>query len=259
MTHYEIRRISALSALKIGVLVGSVASLLPGFLLGLLLRWGVGTLRGWLESWTALTIPLTEVRFSLVDAMQLTDLLSRLQQFDERGVLLVVLVLLVALVLGGLLNGLFWWATAVLYNLITAVVGGLVVDMQGPGAAVAPPVHPGSTFRLEPSPPAPPTPTPIPAPVAVSAVWLVSAQQAGARWPLAAGSTTIGSAPGNQIMLPGLAARHAEIRLENGRYILYDFSQGQTWVNGRALTAPNMLKPGFRVRLGSQEFLFQSE
>lgn len=258
MTHYEIRRISALSALKIGVLVGSVASLLPGFLLGLLLRWGVGTLRGWLESWTALTIPLTEVRFSLVDAMQLTDLLSRLQQFDERGVLLVVLVLLVALVLGGLLNGLFWWATAVLYNLITAVVGGLVVDMQGHGQ-VAATVHPGSTFRLESAPPA--SPTPAAAAIAPSAIraWLIPAQQAGPQLPLAPGSTTIGSAPGNQIMLPGLAARHAEVRLENGRYILYDFSQGQTWVNGRALTAPNMLKPGFRVRLGSQEFLFQSE
>jgi pSer/pThr/pTyr-binding forkhead associated (FHA) protein len=52
-----------------------------------------------------------------------------------------------------------------------------------------------------------------------------------------------------------LAAHHAEIRFENNRYILYDLSSGNSWVNGRQITA-NMLKDGFTVRLDSTELIF---
>lgn len=66
----------------------------------------------------------------------------------------------------------------------------------------------------------------------------------------------VGSAPSCDIQVSGLAPIHAEIRLENNRYILYDMSGGQTWVNDRQVTTANLLKEGFRVRLGAHEFSF---
>jgi pSer/pThr/pTyr-binding forkhead associated (FHA) protein len=69
--------------------------------------------------------------------------------------------------------------------------------------------------------------------------------------------TTLGRDLSNQIILnsPAAAPRHAEIRYEGGRFILYDLSGGfGAFVNGRQIVGPNMLKVGFRVRVGDVEF-----
>ncbi len=77
------------------------------------------------------------------------------------------------------------------------------------------------------------------------------------RLPLRAGTMSFGSASGNAVVLDGLAPRHAELRFENNRYILYELGSGQTWVNERAIVGANMLKDGFRVRLGPYELVFR--
>ena len=69
--------------------------------------------------------------------------------------------------------------------------------------------------------------------------------------------TRIGSAPANDIVLPGLSAEHAEIRRESGRYLIYDLGSRRTWVNDAQVAAVHMLKDGFRVQLGQGEFLVQ--
>ena len=86
--------------------------------------------------------------------------------------------------------------------------------------------------------------------------WLVSAQAPGRPWGLRAGVTRIGSAQDNDIALPALAAHHAEVHLEANRYILYDLSGGQVWVNDRVIQGKNMLKEGFRVRIGGYELTY---
>lgn len=93
---------------------------------------------------------------------------------------------------------------------------------------------------------------PVPSPVAL---WLID-QTTGRRYALRPGVTTIGRSGGNDIVLdaPSVSAHHAEIRYENGRYILYDKgSTNGAFVNGRRISGPNMIKAGWRVRVGDVE------
>ena len=77
---YAVRRVSPLSALLYGLLLGLVAWLLPGALLGWLARAAVGQLQTWLAALNfVLPIPLTEgVRIDLVPLLQLSDTQAQL-------------------------------------------------------------------------------------------------------------------------------------------------------------------------------------
>ena len=81
---------------------------------------------------------------------------------------------------------------------------------------------------------------------------------AGQSWPLRTPVTMVGSAPSCDIQIAGLASVHAKLRLEDNRCVLYDMSGGQTWVNDRQITTANLLKDGFRVRLGACELRFEA-
>ncbi len=75
------------------------------------------------------------------------------------------------------------------------------------------------------------------------------------RWALRDDVTRIGSSPDNDIVLPGLALRHAEVRRESGRYLGYALGRRRTWVNDAQVAAVHMLKNGFRLQLGQSEFV----
>jgi hypothetical protein len=95
---------------------------------------------------------------------------------------------------------------------------------------------------------------PIPHP---AILWLID-QSTGRRYAVRPGITTIGRSGDNDIVLdaPSVSAHHAEIRYQNGRYILYDRgSTNGTFVNGRRISGPNMIKAGWRVRLGDVELV----
>ena len=70
--------------------------------------------------------------------------------------------------------------------------------------------------------------------------------------------TSLGSQPPCDMLINGAQPHHADIRYENGRWILYDLSNGQTWVNGRQVSNANMLKDGFTLRVGSEEMVFHA-
>jgi len=90
--------------------------------------------------------------------------------------------------------------------------------------------------------------------VARPTAWL-SGANGGERRALRTDVTRIGSAPENDIVLPGLAPQHAEIRRESGRYLIYDLGSRRTWVNDAQVAAVHMLKDGFRLQLGQTEFI----
>lgn len=257
---YTIQNITPWSAMKIGGVVGGVLGFFPGFTLGMTIRSLVHTLRVWLESWLRLDIPLVG-SYSLLDAVNLGDFLSRLQCWDDRSWLLVLFLLLLSMVLGGVVGSLLSGLAALIYNLVASVSGGLVVQAEAlreVGRAAEFPVkeRAGGENNRSLTTPSVTTPAPPASPEGSGGGWLI-AQPTQQRWSISQGETRIGSGPGNQIVLGGLAANHAAIRWENGRFILYDYSGGQTWVNGRSLVGPNMLKSGFQIRFGNQEFLFQ--
>lgn len=260
---YTIRSISPWSVFKFGVVIGGVLSLFPGLAIGIALRSAVHSLRMWLESWFSLDIPVVG-SYSLLDVVNLQDFLARLQQFDDRSWLMTLLLVLLIVFFGGLIIGLLSSLGAVVYNLVTSITGGMIVQADAldellPAALAPTPVPipaPQPSGGAYP-PVVVPTPQARPAPAAEPAGWLV-AQATQHRWPIGQGETRIGSGLSNQIVLDGLAVSHAAVRWENGRFILHDYSGGQTWVNGRSLVGPNMIKPGFQIRLANQEFLFQS-
>ncbi len=261
MTRYAIRNIHLFSAFRFGCLIGGVLMLPIGLLLGLLARALVGVVRRWLEAWEALSLDLagrTLVDVDFLNLLKLSDFLRELRVLDEQGWLLALALALGMAVVGGLLLGLLAIFGAAVYNILAAISGGLVVgaDLVGGAAPSAMPLPPKG--RTAPLPQARAGPAPLmppPHPTAPGA-WLALSQNPAQHWPLKAGVTTLGSASGNDVVLVGLAPRHAEIRLETDRYVLHDLGGGQTWVNGRPIAGPNMLKEGFKIRLGTHELIF---
>ncbi len=277
---YAIRRISPLSALLYGLLLGLFGSLLPGLLLGWLARVVVVELLDWLASLNfVLPIPLTEgVAVDLVALLQLGDAQTRLAALAARDTSLVLVVMLATAAAGMLLVGLTALFGALAYNLLARAFGGVEMTLDALDAPVAPrsarpaaaprPAPPATAIIPEaaaPRPAAPPTAAPAVLPPTANPprptrpmpqAWL--APVGGGEW-LALGDdvTRIGSAATNDIVLPGLSPEHAEIRRESGRYLIYDLGSRRTWVNDAQVAAVHMLKDGFRLQLGQAEFLVQ--
>ncbi len=247
---YAIRSIDPLSALKYGFVLGCVVAILPGFLTGAALQQFIA----------AIVVSISSGLFA-PDLGPLTPLY-------QMGWGLTWWVTLFAVVGGGIVSAISSVVGALVYNLVAAISGGLAVTtdlLDQPGAASFPAPLAATSAPALPAPAAHiPTATP-PAPVAVGPAlpaspagemyWLALRDQPAQRWPLRQPVTTIGAAPGCDIVLPGLAPQHAEIHLENDRCILYDRSDGHSWVNGRQITTANMLKEGFTVRLAAVELL----
>ena len=277
---YALRRVSPLSALLYGLLLGLFGSLLPGLLLGWLARVVVDRLLVWLASLNfILPIPLTDgVAVDLVSLLQLTDAQTRLSALAARDTSLVLVIMLATAAAGMLLTGLTALFGALVYNLLARAFGGVEVTLDALDAPAAPrPARPAASSRpaspataiipeaAAPRPAAPPTAAAVVPPPTTNPprptrpmpqAWL--APVAGGEW-LALGNdvTRIGSAPTNDIVLPGLSAEHAEIRRESGRYLIYDLGSRRTWVNDAQVAAVHMLKDGFRLQLGQAEFLVQ--
>ncbi len=268
---YTIQNINAWSAFKFGSVIGGVLGLFPGLTVGLTLRALIQGLLTWLESWLTLDIPVVG-SYSLLDAVNLKDFVAQLQQWNSRGWLLVLLLLLSSMVVGGLVTGVLSSLGAAVYNLVATFSGGLVLRADTMDISVVSAEVPASMPATFPTSPMPSSNYPQAAvkqgeqlpntsaakpPSGEGAVGWLFSQATQQHFPIGRGETLIGSGFNNQIVLDGLATNHAAIRWENGRFVLYDFSEGQTWVNGRSLVGPNMSKAGFQIRLGNQELLFQ--
>ncbi|MCW5863705.1 MAG: FHA domain-containing protein [Anaerolineae bacterium] len=265
---YAVRRVSPLSALLYGLLLGLAGWLVPGVLLGLLARAAVARLLAWLAALNfVLPLPLTDgIAIDLVPLLQLSDAQTRLAALSARETGLILVVALATAAAGMLLTGLSTMLGALVYNLLARGFGGVEVtldplDAAAGGSAAPRPARPaGDRARASAAPAPPPTPAvppplarpnrPPPAPG--------SLPTKGGDWlPLGDDVTRIGSAPDNDIVLAGLSPQHAEIRCESGRYLLYDLGSRRTWVNDAQVAAVHMLKDGFRVQLGQAEFTAQ--
>ncbi len=261
---YAVRRVSPLSALLYGLLLGLAGWLVPGVLLGLLARAAVERLLLWLASLNfVLPLPLTDgIAIDLVSVLQLSEAQTRLTALNARETGLVVFVALATTAAGMLLTGLLAMLGALLYNLLARGFGGVEVTLDPLDAALVP-AQPSRARTARPATPAAaPAPAPaVPPPLARPSrptphAWLVPTK--GGDWlPLGDDVTRIGSAPDNDIVLAGLSPQHAEIRRESGRYLLYDLGSRRTWVNDAQVAAVHLLKDGFRVQLGQAEFMVQ--
>ncbi|MDH7487101.1 MAG: FHA domain-containing protein [Anaerolineae bacterium] len=245
MQRYTVRRLPIRPLLRFGLVLGGLLGLPFGCLLALLAAKTIALLHRVLEAWQGVEYSLLgqTVRLDLVNMLHLDGLLQTLQALDERLNLIVVLALLgvplgVGLVVASLLGFAGWG-----YNLIARLTSGMELVLSPTGLSPVVPEIAGEAGRMP-----------------QSRAWLTPTRpDAAGRWyPVHDGVTSIGSAAGNAIVLPfaGVAEHHAEIRLEGDRYVLYDLgSVHGSYVNGRR-TQVNLLKDGWRMRFGDEEFIF---
>ena len=261
---YAIRWISPMRAMLYGLLLGLGVWLVPGVILGWVVRTAVVSLRDWLGGLqVVIPLPIGEgITLDLASALSLDDTQARLTSLAGQDLALVLAIALGTAAAGMLFTGLVAFLSAIFYNLFAGVFGGLEVTldaMDAPGRGGITPALAPVERRPPPQPApvvAPPRarPEPVKAAPAVQA-WLSASGEGGERRPLRDDVTRIGSAPGNDIVLTGLAPQHAEIRRESGRYLIYDLGSRRTWVNDAQVAAVHMLKDGFRLQLGQSEFI----
>ncbi|MBP6016951.1 MAG: FHA domain-containing protein [Candidatus Promineofilum sp.] len=259
---YAIRRVSPMGALLYGLLLGLGGWLIPGALLGWLVRAVVLGARSWLGGLQLfIPLPLEQgITLDLGSVPALATIQTRLTALAGQELTLVLAVALGTAAAGMLLTGLTAFLAAIFYNLFASVFGGLEMKLEALDVAEPRAVPPSAVPAARQPAPAPvpvaaprPRPEPFVPPVPVPAAWLTS--PGGERRLLRDNVTRVGSAPENDIVLPGLAAQHAEIRRESGRYLIYDLGSRRTWVNDDQVAAVHMLKDGFRLQLGQTEFI----
>ncbi len=257
MAHqYTIRHFHYLPALKFGCLVGAIGLSLPALLAGVAAGRRIGGLREWLEANALLDLPGILPDLDLLTILGLRDTFTRLQGWDDLGMLLVLGIAL-TLVLGGAV----WFAIAALlsamvYNVVATVTGGLTfsADTAGQVAAVSAPEASLKAPYLVNRPDDQQRAFWGVMEAIVPAAGLARQQQ----WLLSGDQVTLGSSGDNTIVISGLAGHHAEIYRREEGFALYDRSGGQSWLNGRAVGNGAWLREGDTVRLGSLEFTFHT-
>jgi pSer/pThr/pTyr-binding forkhead associated (FHA) protein len=149
--------------------------------------------------------------------------------------------------LGGLVGALF-------FNLIARLTGGIEVSAE----AVAPATElpPAASSPLLPAAVLPPAPAAETIPFEASgSAWLEVSGSPLRRWALRPGVVSLGSAPGNDIVINDLQSRHAELRYEDLRYYAIPI-EGSVQVNDVDVTARHSLRDNARLRLGPVELIF---
>ncbi|OQY99747.1 MAG: hypothetical protein B6D41_00765 [Chloroflexi bacterium UTCFX4] len=256
-----LQRIDLRTALKFGFVLGAMLALIGATFLLLFYLWALSILRS-----NPLFAPSP---FNPQPVLPLPEIGS------------VLLWLLVYVLFAAVVYALVVWLYTVIYNAVASVSGGLVFHVQGiqaPSNAPLPmptPAPSASSFNPFPAPtnvvpdqmlmhsapmPSMPAPTFQAAPNVQAGVWLIGVSNPLLRVELSRSVTRVGSAMGNDLVIPSprVAAYHAEIRIENGRYILHDVSNGMgVMVNQRQVQGSNMLKNNFQVTLGDTTFVFQ--
>lgn len=270
MMRYFVHRVGPAHALGFGCVVGVILGLLP--VLGMV----------------AVALIIQTGQAEILRALgPLGSILSPRLNVSWNVVGLTGLALLVA---SAVFYGLGAWLAALGFNVIAHMTGGLALDVM-PDASSVPALPAGSAPYAAPvqkdptmplprplqgaMPPAPfpaaagsaaafSSPAPVPPGVIASSdvqPLLVSETDATALWSLRKPLTTIGSDPSSDVVLKGdanIAPKHAEIRFESSGYVVYDLgSPAGTFVNDRRVQGRNLLKDGFRVKLGGTTLLFR--
>jgi hypothetical protein len=140
-----IQHISLASLGKMGCLLGAVVAFFPSMLCGLLGLGLVGVVLQWLEGWQDLTISILGqeiARIDLVEFFGLEQVLGILQSITAASGWALLLGALVLALAASLVLATMIMLVGLVYNLVAAGTGGLVVDMEAvnrpePGSGTA--------------------------------------------------------------------------------------------------------------------------
>lgn len=282
---YRILGLSVSAAAQTGFVFGLIMGALPSLLNVLVIGFFAHNLYELLNKTN-----VTVLTVNLADQLSLRPTIESLKGFDQP--LTYLLLFLIGIVTVGVLLGGLAALSALVYNRLFPRFGGLDVvleEITPPPAAAGqtnqragmqpPPVQtlssgsPAEVMSNRPvtSPPAAPQlaqampsqPSPInaapPLPTAAgprlclasnpNQVWFIN------RSPFTLGSN---SNPRSDVYAGSLLSQHARIDYDPAArgYVLTDLSNGQVWVNGRQIQNRHLLKDGYRLQLGSTEFIY---
>lgn len=244
MNRVAVQRVGILSAFKFGFVLGALLNVVPAVLFAVVSKWIGAMLRALLESWQSVEVGSLlgqDVRVNLIAQLNLDGLLEAVRNWDTLSPLILLLIVLALIVIGGLVLAVAASFVAGVYNLTARLSGGVRVELA--------------------SETAPPAGLPALASGESAGAWLISTQIANGRYALVNNPTRIGRDRSNHLVLPSqyVAPVHAELVSVSGRWIVRDLSQNNTtFVNDRPVRE-NMLKDGFRVRLGDVELVFRTD
>ncbi|HSR33114.1 MAG TPA: hypothetical protein VLY63_21325 [Anaerolineae bacterium] len=128
-----IQHISLASLGKMGCLLGAVAAFIPSMLCGLLGLGLAGLVLRWLEGWQDLTISILGqeiARIDLVEFFGLVKVLEILQTITAASGWALLLGALILALASSLILAAMILLVGLIYNLVAAGTGGLVVEMK---------------------------------------------------------------------------------------------------------------------------------
>jgi len=244
MQPYTIRSLNVLTLVRFGLVLGAISAVPFGIGASVVGTLAVGTARRFLEGWRDINLAVLGQRlhFDFVQLLGLDGVLKTLQSLDDGRLMVALACLLGPSLVGGLGLALTAALSGVTYNLVAGLTGGVEMQLEAPRLA-----------QVAPAPGAP-------AAMVTPGAWLIP-RSGGSAVQLTREVTSIGRAPGCDIRLeePGLAERHAEVRREGDRFVVYDLgSASGVWVNGRRVVQANLLKDGFAISFGGAEYTFRT-
>jgi len=127
----QIRRIQLASLSKFGFLLGVVAAAAPSLLCGLSALGLVAVVRRWLEGWQDVTITILGrdiAQLDFVSLLGLSEFVARLQAITGASFFVMALAVLALALVSGVLLGAIVLIVGLVYNVLAAATGGLVVD-----------------------------------------------------------------------------------------------------------------------------------
>ncbi len=135
MTHrYLVRKINLLPLAKFGCVLGGVAMLLPGFICALVATQTIALLHTFLaETQSTQLDPLglgMPVELDFIRLLNLQEAQTLITRLDDQSFGVALLIILVAVLGGGLLVALTIMLVGWSYNLLAAITGGLEVELH---------------------------------------------------------------------------------------------------------------------------------
>jgi len=253
MKKYTLHRFGLISLIKFGFITGLIASFpVIGFLI--ICGWRTAiNLWEWLITYE-IVIPfrllmMDEITLNARQMLRGWEPLNYLETIANLGWLQIILYIFVFTLLAGIWTALVGAASGLGFNLLAWLTGGLQISLSEVEVQVQPP--PQQRIQKPLSEP------PARVQTSVNGPRLEITDPIQRVMPVTSQVTLIGSGPDCAIRLDGLHPKHAQLSYEDGRYLLYDFSQGSTMVQGRVIDGVNMVKDGFLIQLGHYSIVFR--
>jgi len=126
-------RIGLAPAARFGFVTGAATAAPVGIIIAGVVHIVVSSLRRLLENWQHVSLGPGQPQANLISALKLSDALVTLQRLDDLPLIVVASVFVIVVLVGGLFAAVTAGWQAFVYNVITTLSGGLIVEVEPAG------------------------------------------------------------------------------------------------------------------------------